>query len=607
MYSSTPPRKLRHNLSLGLQILPSLSVFWGLFFTLTARIGYINEAFGETAGCGDCFTRNVIIFDAPFLFGLLSLYILSLANIHLVIRLGIRLIIVVGALLYIGDHIVSQNMYTRLQLADISTYGSQLTLIAEHIRNTDFLGLPLYAIAVVGTIIILAFLLFPLAALPKKVWLSGTLACATLGGIAVIAFSPTVYVHNWAMKNVISANLTPGVAQDYSTSYRNTLEPITTKACKPGTAHNDIILLILESWSPYQSKLWKGANNWTPKLDAIAQNNMYFSNFYAAGFSTNEGLASILTGLATYSPINPFFASSPFQGLWSNSQSTAPRYITSNGYQSVFLTTGDLSFSKKGEWLNNIGFDYVEGHDATFYDGLPRLHFRSVADEHLYARARQYMQKHRDPSKPLFLTLENVSTHQPFIHPHTRERNLQAVFEYMDATAADFYHTLESDGFFAEGGIFIAVSDHRSMTPISRQEQKQLGHLAASKIPAFVAYQGVTAKNIKTLGHQGDVLPSLKHYLSEGNCPISNHLNMITGESHGKSRCVFHARGDQRDHIDVICPNGSGTIKLAGDDSEFIDNNHLTQQQREASLAELAHIRLDLQKNHQQWSDSISD
>lgn len=585
----------------AIQLAPAAVVFSALAFTLTMRISYINDNFGDAVNCSHCFTENVVIFDAPFLFALSALFMLSITKTPVLLRIIARLTALFGALLYMGDHIISQNMFTRLQLADISTYGSQVSLIAEHLNNTNFLGLPVLAAMILSGIISLLFVFLPRYSIPTKYSVSG-LSLSLLCSAIAFVIPPTVYVHNWAMRNVVSANLTPGVAQEYSAEYRHALPLRPRQTCRAHAPKNDIILLILESWSPYQSALWGGEKNWTPRLDDIAKKNTYFSQFYAAGFSTNEGLASILTGLEAYSPINPFFASTPFQGLWSNTQSTAPRYITDSGYHSAFLTTGNLSFAKKGEWLSNIGFEYVEGHQASFYNGLPRLHFGAAADEHLYARTLAYLDKHKNSGTPLFVTVETVSSHQPFIHPHTRERDIQAVFEYMDSTAADFYQNLDSSGFFTAGGMLIVVSDHRSMTPISQDEQKELGHLAASKIPAFIVFHGAPAVEIDDLAHQADILPTLKSHISGKECTIPDKLNLISGATQQKDRCVFHARGDQRDHIDVICASGSGTIKLAGDNSHFIYSKNLTQNQKAMSLLKLADMRIALTENQKKWS-----
>src|SRR5690606_12837252 len=180
-----------------------------------------------------------------------------------------------------------------------------------------------------------------------------------------------------------------------------------------------------------------------------------------------------------------------------------PHALNKAGYESFFLTTGDLSFGEKGPWLKNIGFTHIEGHDFAGYDQLPRLHFRSAADEHLYARALEVINnKNSLEQKPKFVTIENVSTHQPFIHPHTREQNKEAVFRYMDDTVADFYNNLERSNFFQNGGILVVVSDHRSMTPISKFENDTLGLLAASKIPAFVAAKQIDAQVIDAIYHQ---------------------------------------------------------------------------------------------------------
>lgn len=81
------------------------------------------------------------------------------------------------------------------------------------------------------------------------------------------------------------------------TSYKD------TKFCrKHKPQRKNIIILMVESLSSYQSKFFSGINNWTPHIDSIAANNLSFTNFYANGFTTEDALIAVLTGVL------PFYA-----------------------------------------------------------------------------------------------------------------------------------------------------------------------------------------------------------------------------------------------------------------------------------------------------------
>lgn len=78
-------------------------------------------------------------------------------------------------------------------------------------------------------------------------------------------------------------------------------------------------------------------------------------------------------------------------------------------------------------------------------------------------------------------------------------------------------------------------------------------------------------------------------------CPLSHQHDMLEakpGIPH-TSRCILHARGDHRDHLDVLCSAGEGTVKVDGDDSHFLESEGLTADRRQALLERIAAQRIN--------------
>src|SRR5690606_3063949 len=156
-------------------------------------------------GCHNCFVKNVLIFEAPFLGVLLLIYILSLTLLRRSVFLVMRLIVLAGLILYAADYVISQNLYTRLMMGDIQTYGTQAHLILDHIRSTDMLGQHTFVMSGLVFLLILFLLLCPPARIRwKTLTLIAALPLAWI--VAGLIAPPTIYVHNWAMRNVIAAN-----------------------------------------------------------------------------------------------------------------------------------------------------------------------------------------------------------------------------------------------------------------------------------------------------------------------------------------------------------------------------------------------------------------
>jgi len=548
--------------------------FAGLLVLLVMdRAAQLHQIFGPYVGCDTCLTYPIIVRDLPYLAGLLGLYILSWCIYRYSLCLLLRLIVLLGLGVYLADVAVMKEFFTRLNLADIRAYGEHLPLVWRQIQLSGvfvagqwwllpalalWLGFAMFA---PPNRRLRAQMILPLLIIPV----------VGVGGAAIV--SPPTYVHDWAIRNVISANLAAGVQQPYSEDFRQTVlasQPVPQLLCRKGeVSRKNIVLLILESWSPYQSGLLTGLNDWTPQLDRLALENTYYTRMYAGGFSTNEGLIALHTGMDFVAPAKPFFHLTPFETAWDTEQ-TLPRMLGEYGYKTAFLTSGNLAFARKGRWLSSIGFDYVEGHDHPDYEGHKRFHFDSVPDDALYARSMDYIREHSEDDKPLFMAIETVSTHSPIIHPYTGERSAEAVFRYMDETVWEFYQALEVEGFFDEG-ILVVVSDHRAMVPIYHEESELLGQAAASLIPVVIIGSDAPKGEIQVPFHQSDLLPSFAALTSENYCHAGPYRNLFDPDA-TEARCLYHARGDNRDHLDVFCPGGRAVVELQGDHTRLIRN-----------------------------------
>lgn len=304
----------------------------------------------------------------------------------------------------------------------------------------------------------------------------------------------------------------------------------------------------------------------------------------------------MLTGQPFVLPMSSSQDAVPFETAWGSSE-TLPLQMKERGYRSAFLTSGDLSFTHKREWLQDIGFEVIQGQEQSDYDGIDRLHFNAVPDDVLYDHALKVIGRLESDSQPYLSVIENVSSHHPYVHPYTGERSEQAVIRYVDKAAADFIAKLRSEGFL-DDGILVVVSDHRAMSFVSSEERQLLGRGAASRIPGFIMTGDASGKNVTALLQQADIPATLLARVSPQVCNIQFERNMLSPAATSPTRCVMHARGDQRSHVDVFCPGGEGTVEVAGDDSRFVESEGLTKARRSALLDRIARERIRASEGH---------
>ena len=575
----------------------ALIAFSGLLVAaLFGRLWVLQQLSEAALGCRACVVPGVLRSDLPLLALAGALFALSFMLGHRLWSILWRILAIVLWLVYLADVAVTAQFATRLSLADIRIYLAQPEVVWQHLGSIGK-GQWLLALSGLGVIMML---LIPQAhrTMSRLVVMSMPLIWGAVGVLGWFIPYPG-YVHDWAVRNVLAANLPNGISSPYSSASiekaRHAVLPFT---CGPGLgARENIVILIVESWSPYHSAYWGGLNDWTPRLDALARRGQAFKRFHAGGYNTNEGLIALLTGMSLVLPITPPSQARAFETAWDRPH-TLPKQLRVAGYHTHFITSGDLGFTRKGEWLLDIGFDRVEGHDHPDYDGVPRLHFSAVADDILYARARRLIAELHEGEKEFLAVVESVSSHHPFVHPYTGQRDEEAVMRYVDAAAADFIEALENDDFF-DNGVLVVVSDHRAMTFVSRAEVQQFGRAAASRIPAFILAGNrgndklvpEAGYEIHTLLHQADLPRTLLNRVSDEVCATANHRDMLA-HSDDSSRCIFHARGDHRDRIDVLCGHADGTVEVAGDDTRFVEHAGLSGAERQEMMNRIAAQRL---------------
>lgn len=544
----------------GLLMAAGVALLAGVRYYVVMRI------LSKELDCGSCMVGPQLLADGAYLALFAALLGAGLWLKGRLARLGCRVLALAMAFVYLVDVFVYRNFHVRLDLRDVVVYGDQARLVwqqfVESWSPAAFAGLMAAVMAVV-----LACVWLPARRSRGPVrWLAVPLALAVIG-LGVALLRTPAYPGWWIVRNVVAHNLQTGMSTPYAPEHAARLREEWAQrplACLAGSRRRpNIVVLIAEGWSPYHSRLFTGFNDWTPRLDHLASQGRYFTALHAGGSNTNAGLISILLGHEFYSPIKGPLKLRPYDGLW-GLETSLPKRLGSQGYRSTFMTNGNLAFSGKGGWMADIGFDEIHGHDSPEYEGRRRLHFDAAADEHLYRKALAWLPP--EGADPWLLVLENVSSHHPYTHPHSLERNERKAFGYMDQTMDDFIRGLAERGFLKDN-LLVVLSDHRAMTRVTPAEKRRFGLSASSRIPGFVLSGLVEAGRVDIPVHQADLLPSLLALVSEGACARQPMVDLFH-DAPAPARCLFHAPNSDWNAIHAYCPDGNRIVRLAGSDSK---------------------------------------
>ncbi|MCP4692561.1 MAG: sulfatase-like hydrolase/transferase [Desulfobacterales bacterium] len=487
--------------------------------------------------------------------------------------------IVIFIILFYGvDAWMLLNIIKRLQYRDILKYGAEINAGLSFLAPVKAFFLHLVSVEIIGGVLVgvlfllaVSFILFQFSGRCQKA--HGRLLL--IGGIGFLIFSfipmDRIFLHGWAYESIFAHNMPKGYDQPYSDAFiaaaREKGE--TEKVLSEGAGKRPhIILLVVESLSSCHGRFFSGVHDYTPRLDAIAKENLSLVNFFANGFATEHGLIALLLGEAPL-PAVDVKRRGAFQG-YDQGESTAV-LLKKAGYRTCFLTTGDLSFTNKGEWLKRIGFEEVEGSETPFYKGWPRFAFNAAPDEALYAYAMKKIAGLNTDERPYFMVLETVTSHLPFLDPEGRANTEESVIGYVDRRLGLFYGELEDSGFFRDG-VLIITSDHRVMAPLSKAELDLYGDSAFARIPMVVASGGERKGRIDAFFQQTDLYSSLQ-WLVSGRYERDPWDGNFLAPRPTPPVCIIKHMASDAELVYARCGSEEGYIKLQGDATRLLRGN----------------------------------
>lgn len=173
----------------------------------------------------------------------------------------------------------------------------------------------------------------------------------------------------------------------------------------------NIVILLVEGLGRAFTNDGAYLGNFTPFLDSLSKQSLYWKNFLSEGGRTFAVLPSVLGSLP--------FSKNGFCELGDN----MPSYLSLlslakfNGYHTSFFYGGDSKFDNMGTFLKKSSIDAIND-EPTFPDGYTKLPSKGnfswgYGDKELF---RRYFEVEKDnASQPQLNVVLTVSTHSPFL------------------------------------------------------------------------------------------------------------------------------------------------------------------------------------------------
>ena len=222
------------------------------------------------------------------------------------------------------------------------------------------------------------------------------------------------------------------------------------------TNRPNIVLIILESWSADLIEDLGAKPGITPQFKELEKNGILFTNIYASGSRSEQGMACIFSGFPAHPISSITVQPEKFQKLPS-----LIKVLKSKGYHSSYYFGGQLIYGNIKGYIMDCGFDKIK----EIYDFDKKLPRGKLGIHDQYTLSQQLKDLNSE-KQPFISAIFTVSTHSPFDQPMKNvitwgnELNgyLNSAY-YTDKCLGDFFRNAKKQPWF-DNTLFILVADH---------------------------------------------------------------------------------------------------------------------------------------------------
>ena len=279
------------------------------------------------------------------------------------------------------------------------------------------------------------------------------------------------------------------------------------KANKGKPTGYNVVFVLLESWNfDHVDSFGKKGYNITPNFDALATEGVRFTNFYAAGQRSIEGVQTTLTGIPALKGLPRLDA-----GIGISNFTRLGSIAKDNGYETLFVQSSNRDSFKISGITAAAGFEHFYGkedipligeypdpEEATFgWDYDTFMFFKSKID---------------DLKEPFLAYTFTGTTHEPYADPgkkfHVQPHDTQGeagfinTMKYTDWSIGQFIAAAKKQPWF-DNTIFIFTADHANYL-------QKGGFLKSFHTPLLIYSPKLfKAKEDKTISSQLDIMPTI--------------------------------------------------------------------------------------------------
>jgi phosphoglycerol transferase MdoB-like AlkP superfamily enzyme len=286
------------------------------------------------------------------------------------------------------------------------------------------------------------------------------------------------------------------------------------------TNKTNIVIIILESFSREYMGIGDTVSGYTPFLDSLAKQNLFFDHHFANGKRSIEAVPAILASIPSLmeeSYITGVYQANEIHGL--------AELLRGKGYHTAFFHGGKNGTMGFDKFALNAGFNEYYGldeyPDEKDFDGN-----WGIYDEPYLNYFCQTLTGFR---KPFMASVFTLSSHQPYSIPGKYKGvfpkgtlEIHESIGYADYALRKFFECASTKDWY-KNTLFVITADHTQ----GLTSQKYLNSIGEYRVPLILFHPGKIIKADTTqITQHVDIMPTVLQYTG-----IANNRPILFGRS----------------------------------------------------------------------------
>jgi phosphoglycerol transferase MdoB-like AlkP superfamily enzyme len=264
----------------------------------------------------------------------------------------------------------------------------------------------------------------------------------------------------------------------------------------------NVVVIMVESLSAKFMGKFGNADSITPNLDKLADESIFFTNFYATGTRTVRGLEAVSLS------VPPTPGSSIIRRPNNSNLFNASTIFKQAGYEISFIFGGYSYFDNLNKFFSSNNYKVIDRSDFSSEE-ISFSNVWGVADEDLLFKGLVELDKNYQSGKPFFSLIMTTSNHRPYTFsegkidlPSGGGRN--AAVKYTDYAIGRFFEEARKKEWFKDT-IFVITADH-----CAASAGKVNLPVAQYHIPLMIYNPYILKpKQVNNLASQIDIIPTI--------------------------------------------------------------------------------------------------